>query len=94
MTITNIKITILKNKTSQVKARATVEFDSHEVRGFKVFRDDKTNKDFVTAPSYFNGKSWIPLFKTNSKENWSYLCAKVLDQYDKELINMALLEDK
>lgn len=94
MTITNIKINILQNPSSKVLARATVIFDSHEIRGFKILRDDKSGKDYLTPPSYYNGKSWVPLFKTTSIEEWNYLCAKVIDEFNKELINKSLLEDK
>ncbi|HUD09983.1 MAG TPA: hypothetical protein VMR77_04260 [Patescibacteria group bacterium] len=93
MKLININITKTSND-SKVKARATIDFDTHQLRGFKIFRDEKTGKDFVTAPSYFNGKSWIPLFKTHTKDDWTDLCSQVIDKYNEELIKESLLEDK
>ncbi len=95
MKITNIKINILQNPTSKVLARASVEFENYLlVAGFKIFRDEKKEKDFVTPPSYFNGSAWIPLIKILNKNDWSYVCSEIIDKYNQELIEESLLEDK
>jgi len=93
MKIINIKIAKVDNNASQVKARAIVDFETHQLRGFKVFRDEKKGNDYVTAPSYFNGKSWIPLFKTHTKEDWKDLCSQIIDKYNELLIQESLEKD-
>jgi hypothetical protein len=87
-----IKINIIQSKSESVLARADVEFEDHLDRGFKILHDAKTNKEYVTPPSYYTPGGWRPLFKTNTKEDWIDLSKQIIKAFNNKLIEESLNE--
>jgi hypothetical protein len=85
-------INIIKSKSESVLARADVEFEDHIDRGFKIPHDSKTNKEYVTPPSYYTPGGWRPLFKTHTKEDWVILSSRIIKAYNEKQIEESLNE--
>lgn len=90
MSMKIIEVQILKAKSEKVIARADVHFEGFLLKGFKVIRDEKTNKEYVTPPSYLAGVFWRPLFKTDSLEDWQEIQRRILQEYDHFLMSESL----
>jgi len=95
-----LDITILNTSASRVLARADVHFEGNHVRdegfhvkGFKIFRDEKTGKEYVTPPSYLAGKYWRPLFRLDSADEWHTLQAQIIEAYNNKLIEESMKEN-
>jgi len=86
-----ISIEFVKTKSEKVLARADVHFEGFLLKGFKILRNLE-NKDYVTPPSYLSPKGWRQLFKTDSEEDWKDIQHRILEEYDKHLINESLEE--
>lgn len=78
-----IEINFIKVKSEKVLARADVHFDGFWLRGFKILRDEKTGKEYVTPPSYFAGNGWRALFRTDSKKDWKQICRHILKEFNR-----------
>lgn len=89
-----LKIEIIKTSSPTVQARADVVFEDHTIKGFKIMRDAKTGKDYVTPPSYFTPNGWRPLFKTQTKEQWTELSSAIIKRYNDKLIEESLNENR
>jgi len=91
MNITSVEI--IKAKSEKVIARADVTFDWFILKGFKILRDNKTGKEYVTPPSYQAGLFWRPLFRTNSPADWEKLQRLILEQYNQKLMQESVGEN-
>lgn len=89
-----IEVIFLETSSEKVLARADVHFDEFLLKGFKVLRSEKTNKEYVTAPSYKAGIYWRPLFKTDSLEDWQQIQERILKEFNEKEIRESLEENK
>lgn len=88
-----LEVSFLEAKSEKVKARADVIFEDFTLKGFKVLEDNEKKKLFVTPPSYKHiSMGWRPLFKTNKPEDWQEIQRRILEDYEKHLINDSLEE--
>jgi len=85
-----LEVTFLESKSEKVLARADIHFEGFLLKGFKVLRDEKTNKQYITPPSYKAGIYWRPLFRTDSLEDWHDIQNRILEEYDKKQIEESL----
>lgn len=81
-----LDITFLESSSGHVIARADVHFEGFTLKGFKILKDEETNKEFVTPPSYKAGTIWRWLFKTDSLEDWKHIKQRILDEYNAKQI--------
>lgn len=77
-----IKINIVKTNSTTVCARADVNFEDFILKGFKVLRDSKTLKEYVTPPSYLSKMGWRPLFRTVDPQDWHDLEKEILHAFN------------
>lgn len=89
-----LEVTFLESKSEKVLARADVHFDGFLLKGFKVLKDEKTNKEYVTAPSYKAGIYWRPLFRTDTVEDWQQIQERVLQKFNEKQIKESIEENK
>ena len=87
-----IDVTFLKSSSDTVLARADVHFEGFILKGFKVLKDNKSNKNYVTPPSYRAGVYWRPLFRTDSPEDWKTISERILKEYEESLIKEFIKE--
>ena len=92
MSMKIIEVQILKAKSEKVIARADVHFEGFLLKGFKVIRDEKKNKEYVTPPSYLAGAFWRPLFKTDSLEDWQEIQRRILEEFSTQQMKESLDE--
>lgn len=85
-------ITFLEARSEKVLARADVHFEGFLLKGFKVIRDEKTNKEYVTPPSYKAGQYWRPLFKTDTLEDWQMIRERILKEYNDKQMKESMQE--
>ena len=77
-----LEVNFVSVKSENVLARADVQFNGFLLRGFKIILDRKTNKGYVTAPSYSAGSGWRPLFRTDNKDDWVQICRRILEEFN------------
>jgi hypothetical protein len=82
-----LEVAFLESKSETVLARADIHFEGFVLKGFKVLKDRKSNKEYVTPPSYKAGIYWRPLFKTDSLEDWHVIQNRILEDYSHKQIN-------
>lgn len=87
-----LEVTFLESKSELVLARADVHFEGFLLKGFKVLKDPKTNKQYITPPSYKAGMYWRPLFRTDTVEIWHMIQSRILEEYDKKQIEESMQE--
>lgn len=81
-----LSVEFVKTKSEKVRVRADVNFDGFILKGFKIIRDPKTGKEYVTPPSYLSPKGWRPLFKTDDPKDWDEIQRRILNDFlDKEI---------
>ena len=76
------------SSSGKVLARATIEFETFTLGGFKVIEDDD-KKAYITPPSYLSGGGWRMLFSTKLDKDWEKLKEKVLEEYNLWLMKEA-----
>lgn len=87
-----IEITFVKTSSTKVKARADVHFDGFILKGFKIFQDEITKKEYVTPPSYLSPAGWRPLFKTDFLEDWQEIQRRILEEFNTQQMKESLDE--
>lgn len=87
-----LEVMIVKTKGGKVVARADIHFEGFLLKGFKIIYDNEKKQEYVTPPSYFSGKYWRPLFKTDSKEDWNEIQQRVLDTFNTQQITEVMEE--
>lgn len=87
-----LEVTFLESKSEKVIARADVHFEEFILKGFKVLKDEKTNKQYVTPPSYKAGVYWRPLFRTDSVDEWHNIQNRIIEEYEKKQIEESMQE--
>lgn len=92
MNMNIIEVIIVKAKSETVLARADVHFEGFLLKGFKVLKDPKTNKEFVTPPSYHSFSGWRQLFKTDKPEDWQEISRRILEAFNHQQIKESLEE--
>lgn len=85
-----LEVTFLDSTSEKVLARADVHFEGFILKGFKVFRHEKTKEEYVTPPSYLSKSGWRPLFKTDTIDDWQYICSRIIEEFNKKQINDSL----
>ena len=86
--IIEIKFMKVSSERRKVLARATIEFETFTLGGFKILEDDN-KKAYVTPPSYKSGGCWRMTFITKREDDWEKLKEKVLEEYNLWLIKEA-----
>jgi hypothetical protein len=85
-----LEVTIVKTKSESVIARADVHFEGFLLKGFKILKDNKTNNEYVTPPSYFSPNGWRSLFKTDKPEDWKEIQHQIISKLNQIQIDESM----
>ena len=92
-TLEIIKVEFIKTKSEKVVARADVQFNGFQLKGFKVLKNEY-GKEYITPPSYLSPRGWRELFRTDNTEDWEYISNEILDRFNKKGIEDSLEESE
>ena len=76
------------SSSGMVLARATIEFETFTLGGFKII-EDNDKKAYVTPPSYLSSGGWRMLFSAKLEKDWEKVTEKVLKEYSLWLMKEA-----
>lgn len=93
-----IKVSIVepgKRSNPNFLATASVDFGNFFVRGYRVWQTKNTNEVFAAAPSFrCGGGGWLESFVIKDKVLWRILHKRILQEYEKALLDWSVRDAK